>query len=175
MRMKSVIIPLILLFSLSIIDSCGKLETLPKEPYIEFTSFSVFDTTDILGNSIKGGKLKFYFEDGDGDLGLETPTDQSEFDSINLFLSLYRMDDGVISAAAADDPLKPTGYRIPYMETIGQNTILKGDVSVIFLYFFYTEEDSIRYEFYVKDRADNISNTASTGIIPLFYNGTYTE
>lgn len=175
MRMKSIIIPVIFVFSLIFIGSCGKLETLPEEPYIEFTDFTVFDTTDILGNSIKGGKLKFYFEDGDGDLGLEAPTEQSEFDSINLFLNLYRMNDGVISPAGVNDPLKPTGYRIPYMETIGQNTILKGDVSVIFLYFFYTEEDSIKYEFYVKDRAENISNTVSTGIIPIFYNGTYTE
>jgi hypothetical protein len=162
-------------FLLVLIVSCGKIETLPEEPYIEYTSFTVFDTTDILGNSIKGGKLKFYFEDGDGDLGLPDQTEESDYDSINLFLTLYRLDDGVFTQAGQDDPLKPTGFRIPYMETIGQNTILKGDVTVVFQYLFFTEEDSIRYDFYVKDRAENISNLVSTSIIPLFYNGTYEE
>jgi hypothetical protein len=71
--------------------------------------------------------------------------------------------------------MKPTGYRIPYMERTGQNKILKGNISVIFMYLFYSEEDSIRYDFYIKDRAENLSNTVSTGIIPLFYNGTYEE
>jgi hypothetical protein len=162
-------------FLLVLIVSCGKIETLPEEPYIEYTSFTVFDTTDILGNSIKGGKLKFYFEDGDGDLGLPDQTEESDYDSINLFLTLYRLDDGVFTQAGQDDPLKPTGFRIPYMETIGQNTILKGDITVVFQYLFFTEEDSIRYDFYVQDRAENISNLVSTSIIPLFYNGTYEE
>jgi len=157
------------------LGSCGKIETLSEEPYIEYTSFTIFDTTDILGNTIKGGKLKFYFEDGDGDLGLDAPSEESEFDSVNLFITLYRLNNGIITPASDDDPLRPTGYRIPYMERIGQNTLLKGDVSVIFQYLFYSEEDSIRYDFYVKDRAENISNTVSTSIIPIFYNGIYEE
>jgi hypothetical protein len=173
--MKNKILYVILFFSLLALGSCGKLQTLPEEPIIQYTSFTVFDTLDILGNTVKGGKLKFYFEDGDGDLGLPTPSEETEFDSINLFVELYRLADGVIVHAAADDPLKPTGYRIPYMKRIGQNTILKGDAIVLFYYLFYTEEDSIRYDFYVKDRADNVSNTVSTGILPIFYNGVYTE
>lgn len=175
MSMKKKIFFVITFFLLLALGSCGKLQTLPDEPLIEYTSFTVFDTIDILGNTVKGGKLKFYFEDGDGDLGLPTPSQEIEFDSINLFIELYRLTDGVIVPAAGDDPLKPTGYRIPYMKRIGQNTILKGDAIVLFYYLFYTEEDSIRYDFYVKDRADNVSNTVSTGILPIFYNGIYTE
>lgn len=174
-KMTIKIFPVIIIFSLLVLGSCGKIETLPEEPYIEYTSFTVFDTTDILGNSIKGGELKFYFEDGDGDLGLPTPSESIDFDSINLFITLYRLNNGIISPADDDDPLKPTGYRIPYIEKIGQNTILKGNISVIFQYLFYSEEDSIRYDFYVKDRAGNISNTVSTTIIPIFYNGIYEE
>lgn len=167
--------PVFFILFLVISISCGKIETLPEVPYIEYTSFTVFDTTDILGNSIKGGRLKFYFEDGDGDLGLPDQTEESDYDSINLFLTLFRVNDGNISPASQDDPLKPTGFRIPYMETIGQNTILKGNVTVIFQYLFFTEEDSIRYDFYVKDRAENISNIDSTSIIALFHNGTYED
>jgi hypothetical protein len=173
--MKMKICLSISVFSLLALISCGKIDTLPEEPRIEYTSFTIFDTTDILGNDVKGGILEFYFEDGDGNVGLPVPSDEIELDSVNLFLKLYRMTDGAIAPAPDDDPLKPTGYRIPFMERTGQNKILKGDISVVFLYLFYTEEDSIRYDFYIKDRADNLSNTASTPVIPLFYNGIYEE
>lgn len=157
------------------VASCIKVKTLPDEPRIEYKSFIVFDTTDILGNNIKGGKLKFYFEDGDGDLGLPNPTADSEDDSVNLFFTLYRMTNGVISPAPADDPLTPFNYRIPYMTSVGQNKILQGTISVLFEYYDLNKGDTIKYEFYVKDRDENLSNTCSTSIIPVYYNGTYTE
>lgn len=165
----------IALFSIftSALISCGKIQTLPDVPKIEYRSFTVFDTVDILGNSAKGGRLKFYFEDGDGDLGLPAPTPEGEGDSINLFLTLFRMKDGVIGPAPDNDPFKPSGYRIPYMETAGQNKILKGTIAVTFFYLFYSESDTIRYDFFVKDRADHESNTISTSEIPIFYNGVY--
>ena len=76
-----------------------------------------------------------------------------------------------LSPAPDNDPFKPTGFRIPYMERLGQNKILKGNISVIFFYLFYTEEDTIRYDFYVKDRAGNLSNSVSTSLIPVYYSG----
>jgi len=153
--------------------SCIKIQTLPPEPYIEFVSFAVFDTVDILGNTSKGGRLKFYFEDGDGDLGLPPPSSQQTYDTVNLFFTLYRKTDGVMAPAPDNDPLKPSGYRIPYMERLGQNKILKGYISVTFLYLFYSEDDIIKYNFYIKDRAGNVSNTASTSEISLFVNDIY--
>jgi hypothetical protein len=174
--MKIRICPVIAVFSVFALVSCGKIDSLPEEPRIEYTSFTVFDTIDLLGNTVKGGRLKFYFEDGDGNVGLPVPSEEEEnYDSINLFLTLYRMNNGSVDQAPDDDPLKPTGYRIPYMERTGQNKILKGDISVVFMYLFYTEEDSIRYDFHIKDRAENLSNTVSTGVIPIFYNGIYEE
>ena len=173
--MKIKVVPAIVLFSLLAMASCGKIETLPPEPHIEYTNFTVFDTTDLLGNTIMAGKLKFYFEDGDGDLGLAVPEDTEAADTINLFVTLFRMNNGKISPAPDNDPYKPTGFRIPYMERTGQNKILKGDISVIFFYLFYSKEDSIRYDFYIKDRAGNLSNTVSTSVIPVYYPGVYEE
>ncbi len=152
--------------------SCKKLEQLPAIPNIEFTSFTVFDTTDILGNSAKGGRLKFYFEDGDGDIGLKSPS-EIQLDTTNLFFTLFRKSGGVMVPAPANDPLKPSDYRIPYLERLGQNKILKGTISVTFLYLFYSPADTIRYDFYLKDRAENLSNTVSTSEIILSENGTY--
>jgi hypothetical protein len=174
--MRIRICPAIVVFSVFAIVSCGKIDSLPVEPHIKYTSFTVFDTTDLLGNTVKGGRLKFYFEDGDGNVGLPPPSAEDEtFDSINLFLNLFRVNNDSVTPAPENDPFKPTGYRIPYMERTGQNKILKGDISVVIMYLFYSKEDSIKYDFYIKDRDENLSNVDSTGIIPLFYNGTYGE
>jgi hypothetical protein len=165
---------IVVFFSL-ITASCGKIEKLPPEPKIRFTSFEVIDTTDILGNTYKGGRLKFYFEDGDGDLGLASPLAGTERDTTNLFFTLYRRKAGILSLAPDDDPLKPSDYRIPYMTREGQNKILKGTISVTFLYLFATPDDTIKYEFYIKDRAGHLSNTASTCEIALKTNEICTD
>lgn len=171
-KMKRIGYVFVIMIAAAAFFSCRKIQTLPPEPYVEFTSFKVFDTTDILGNKTLGGRLKFYFEDGDGDLGLDPPTDEFNNDTINLFFTLYRKTDGEFIQAGENDPLKPSGYRIPYMERLGQNKILKGTISVTFMYLFYSKEDTIKYNFYIKDRAGNISNTASTTEIVLSPEGT---
>lgn len=156
--------------------SCGKIEQLPATPRIEFRSFAVFDTVDILGNEYKGGRLKFYFEDGDGDLGLSSPG-EDDTDTTNMYFKLFRMTGGNMIEASDDDPLKPSDYRIPYMERPGRNKILKGTIAVTFLYLLYSTEDTdtIRYDFYIKDRAQNFSNTESTSEISLSDNNIYPE
>lgn len=168
---KYLVIIIITLFSLS---SCLKIEQLPPGPYIEFTDFTIFDTTDILGNQSKGGRLNFYFEDGDGDLGLKVPSGD-EADSTNLFFTLFRKTDGIMVPAPENDPLHPSSYRIPYMVRYGQNKILKGNISVTFLYMFYSPDDTIRYDFYIKDRALHESNVASTSEIVVSVNNIYTK
>ncbi len=152
----------ILILILVPFSSCFKVEQLPPEPSITFTSFEIFDTTDILENKVKGGRLNFSFIDGDGDLGLEAPTVNAETDTTNLFFILYRKTGGAYKLAPSNDPLKPSPYRIPYMDRQGQNKILRGNIKVTFLYLFSTPSDTIMYKFYVKDRAANYSDTVQT-------------
>jgi hypothetical protein len=154
------------------LNSCKKIESMSPEPFVEFTSFTVFDTTDILGNRSKGGRLRFHFQDGDGDVGLDTPVN-GQIDSTNLFITLNRKVDGVMVPAEPNDPLTPSKYRIPYMERLGRDKILKGTISITFLYLFYSPADTISYDFYLKDRALNSSNVASTTEIALSTNKTY--
>jgi hypothetical protein len=168
---KYLVIILIALFTLC---SCRKIEQLPPIPHIEFTSFAVFDTIDILGNSAKAGTLKFHFIDGDGDIGLKTPS-SNQPDTTDMFFTLFRKTGGNMVPANDNDPLKPSSYRIPYMERLGQNKILKGSISVTFLYLFYSQGDTIRYDFFIKDRAANESNTVSTSEIVLSVNAIYTK
>ena len=166
----------ILLISFLVLASCRKIMQLPAIPYIEFTSFTVSDTVDILGNSGKAGKLNFYFEDGDGDLGLREPSGDFT-DTTNMFLTLFRKTGGVmVPVFDKNDPLLPySSYRIPYMERLGQNQILKGTISVTFLYQDYSQDDTIKYDFFIKDRAWNESNVASTSEIVVSANNVYTE
>ncbi len=166
----------IIIITVLVMGSCRKIQHLPPVPYIEFTSFTIFDTVDILGNANKAGKLKFYFEDGDGDLGLNQPS-SNQTDTTNLFLKLFRKVDGnMVEITDKYDPLLPySSYRIPYLDRQGQNKILKGTISVTFLYQSYSAGDTIMYDFYIKDRAQNESNTASTTEIVVSSNDIYTR
>ena len=160
--------------ALFFLGSCHKIEHISPVPSISFTSFTIFDTTDILGNHSKGGRLSFFFEDGDGDIGLNPPT-SSLSDSSNLFLTLYRKIDGTMVEAEPGDPLYPSAYRIPYMVRLGQNKILRGTINVTFLYLFYSPADTIQYDFYIKDRAPHNSNVATTSEIVIATNKVYTK
>ena len=168
--MRSLGLPAIIVLFLLFIMSCGKIEKLPPEPSITFKSFEVFDSLDILGNKIKGGRLIFHFQDGDGDLGLAPAQQTGAIDSTNLFFTLYRKTGSIFQEVANNDPLRPSSYRIPFMDRQGQNKILRGNISVTFLYLFYYPADTIKYVFYVKDRASHVSNTDSTCVIVLTMN-----
>jgi hypothetical protein len=172
--MKKSIIGLLVLTAVFI--SCVRIKNLPDEPKVEFRSFTLFDSTDILGNHLKAGVLTFYFEDGDGDLGLPEPDSiYAGLDTTNLYFTLYRKTDGIFSEVGDDDFLKPSSYRIPYLEPIGQNDILSGTIDITMLYFIYSDTDTLYYDFHVKDRAGNMSNTDSTCVIVLGHSGTYTR
>lgn len=157
MPLRKTNILIILLLAISIY-SCQKIRQLPPEPYIEFRKFSVLDTTDILGNSFKGGILTFYIEDGDGDIGMLQPLPgDTNPDTTNLTFFLYKKSNGMYSEP--DDTL---GYRVPYIEKEGQNQIIQGFIEIFFSYIGYHDDDTIKYDFYISDRAGNISNTASS-------------
>jgi hypothetical protein len=161
MRSLRYLIPASVIFLL--LFSCTKIEKMPAIPLIEFQTFEVFDSVDILGNTLRSGRLKFYFQDGDGDMGLQAPGNLAGgADSINLFLKLYRKSGGEYEEALPGDPLMPTGYRIPFMTRPGQNKLLKGTITVTFLYYGYTPTDTIKYDFFIKDRAEHPSNIDTT-------------
>ncbi|HVN56909.1 MAG TPA: hypothetical protein VMT63_01305 [Bacteroidales bacterium] len=164
--MKKVTLAGILITFLLFLYVCKPVEKMPARPSITFKSFQTFDTIDTLGNNIRAGRLKFYFQDGDGDLGLKPPQTSGD-DSTNMFFKLYRVKNKALVPASDNDPLKPSDYRIPYLSTIGQNVFLRGTISVTFLYWFYENSDTILYNFCIKDRAGNISDTATTCEIPI--------
>lgn len=147
--------------------SCRKIESISEIPSIEFKSFTLRDTVDLLNNQGKVGELVFSFVDGDGDIGLpqpdSIPTDTSSF---NLFFTLYEKLDGEFLKVDEDDLETPLNYRIPFIEMEGQNKTLKGEIQVDFMYLII-KYDTIKYEFYLVDRALNQSNVETTPEISL--------
>ena len=154
------IFPLMLVFS-----GCPNIETIPEIPEISFESFSISLQTDKLENIILAGDLKFHFQDGDGDIGIGTGSDTlpvvQDSTLYNLFFTLYNKVDGEYEEIPNDTLPAPLFYRIPFMETEGNNRTLKGEIDVVFEYLFI-EYDTIRYTFFLTDRAGHNSNVDTT-------------
>ncbi len=162
---KYYIIPFSLLL---LVVACRKTETYPPEPQITYKNFSVFDSVGPLGNDILAGSLVFSFIDGDGDLGLPNIDSVQPGDSSgsNLFFTLYHMDNGNIVQADKDEIKTPLNYRIPYISMTGRDKTMKGDIEVTFFYVNFPW-DTIRYSFFVLDRAGHKSNIEQTPILIL--------
>jgi len=148
--------------------SCKKIESLPEIPSISFKSFILIDTIDALGNEGKIGELTFDFEDGDGDIGLTQPDSLSaDSTNFNLFFTLFDKIDGEFIEVSENDLETPLNYRIPYIEKEGQNKALKGEIQIDFIYLLF-EHDTIKYSFFIVDRALHKSNVETTPEIAMF-------
>ncbi len=159
MMKKSIII----LFAISVVWGCYKIESYPPEPEIEYISFELADSLDLLGNPVLTGILRFSFVDGDGDVGDYAPTDTSLNDSVkHVFIDLYKKEDGVF---VKQEMLVDYYYRIPYFKPGANNPVLKGDVLISDLNFYAPfEGDTLRYQFYMRDRSGNKSNIEQTDV-----------
>jgi hypothetical protein len=157
---------IILLVTVITLIGCPGIETIPEIPEITYKSFTLTRTTDALGNDMLLGELTFMFRDGDGDIGLEAPDSIPEGDTsfFNLFFTLYEKTDGDYRMISNDDLPSPLYYRIPFMEKEGNNKTLKGDIKVEFEYLTI-DYDTIRYTFFLIDRAGHKSNIDTTADI----------
>jgi len=170
--MGKIKLSIILFATIALSTACLKVERVSEIPSIEFISFEIFDTiTSGLGNNSKAGRLKFRFEDGDGDIGIPYTTEE-----INLEMFLYRKKDGVMQLVTDSDPLlQHSGYSIPYLQKIGQSKVLRGEIIILMLYDFYIPNiaDTIKYSFFITDRAGNNSNIEETAEIIVAENNVY--
>ena len=161
------IIQILLIIPLFIF-SCIKPEKYPDTPSIKYESFELKDTIDDLDNHIKIGTLTFSFIDGNGDIGLRDEDTIAPYDTLsiyyyNLYIKMFKKQNG---AYIPVDLLIPLNYRIPYYVATGQNKTLKGKIKIDITYN-PIPYDTIKYQFYMYDRALNKSNTESTPDIIL--------
>jgi hypothetical protein len=165
-------------FSGLLLCSCLKKESFPPEPIIAFKSFNAYDSYN--------GQLVFSFTDGDGDIGLKSDENLtlSGPDSIyyyNLYIKvLYKnsqgnfvdttiyytetisTDTGLVTVTKVD-----TGairQRIQFVENNNKDKALKGEIYVQLVngYRQSTAHKTIKYRFYMYDRARNRSNIAES-------------
>ena len=160
--LRNTIILILLVF---VFAMCSKTEEYSNIPEIHFKQFTLRDTLDDLQNSIHKATLYFSFVDGDGDLGLAEGDTFPPFTCdtcpyyYNVFMKVFeKVDTGY------QEIIQPisTNYRFRYLE-VGQNTTIKGTMDIKIDYtplsFPY---DTIRYEFYIVDRAMHHSNIVVT-------------
>ena len=154
----------ILLFTLAaMLPGCPGIESLPDIPYIEFRDFTLAPAVDDLGNEIIRGELVFFFQDGDGDVGLNEPDTifQGDSSQYNLFFTMFKKENQEYYELNEEELNSPLYYRIPFIEREGQNKTLKGEIQVTFEYLTI-DYDTIRYTFYIVDREEHKSNTDTT-------------
>jgi hypothetical protein len=108
--------------------------------------------------------LKFYFEDGDGDIGLDgnIPDTLATDDDYNLFILYHEKQNGnfvlVKPAITMNGRIPPLSYTVP--ESIS------GIISYeIFINNYGSKYDTVRFDFYITDRKKHKSNTETTGEI----------
>lgn len=142
--------------------ACEPFEKVSEIPSITFKEFELYEI-DTLSNTIQVGKLTFSFIDGDADIGVN-PDYASSNDSINFFLIPFEKFEGQY-IQVPDDTLE---YQIRYnekLDRVGQNKTIKGEISLLIYYFIKPPYDTIRYDFFIYDRARHQSNIESTSDI----------
>ncbi len=160
----------------AVIFGCTKPPVYPPEPQIDLQYVLVADTTDTseLHNRIILYQLVFKVLDGDGDIGLkQSDTTAPYTDSLknNLFISLLKSDNGTYDTV--DMPIA-LNYRIPYADPIGLNEYYKATVYIDMNFpkdIMEESFDTIKFSFYILDRAFHKSNVQTTPPIPIDFRG----
>jgi hypothetical protein len=149
-----------------LLSSCMKKEVYPDIPEIAFQSFiTQFDT----GIYAKRGFLTISFKDGNGDIGLwpnqkEPPFDTGSIYYYNYIIDYYEMQNGTFVKVALDPPYNA---RIPYLTPDDPNKAIKGIIVDTLALNPMPLHDTVKFKFFIYDRALNKSNVDSTPPIIL--------
>jgi hypothetical protein len=154
-----------------------RLEEFPPEPEISYTGFErLLNETDSIYDR---GVLMFDYQDGDGDLGLAKgdtfpPYNPGSRYYYNLIIDYYEVRNGVETPVAItfyneESQQYDTVYlsaRIPLLTPKGSNKAITGEIhDTVFMYNYFSDYDTLFFEFRIVDRALNESNTERTPYI----------
>jgi hypothetical protein len=159
--------------------SCRRPEQYSDIPEIKLISFEkykdMFITTDDT-ITINGAYLTFYFQDGDGDIGLNEsdnypPFDTSSLYQYNFFCDYYEKQNGIFEKV--DTIETPTGRRpfilharFPRLSNLPEESI-HGEfyLNMSMYYNTFSHFDTIQLKFYIVDRKLNHSNVEEITVI----------
>ena len=153
-----------LLLLLLLLSGCRREEKFSVVPAITFVSLEKIDDGTGIDNK---ATLTLHFQDGDGDLGLNTDDTYSPFDTAsdyyyNWFIDYYKKIDGQFQKIEFD--AVTFNQRFPRLSNDVPESI-EGDLYVdlpINSFDMSTQYDTIKFSCYIVDRALNASNTVET-------------
>lgn len=163
-----------------IVPACRKFEEYPEIPEIEYVNFPLLQNAE--SGIIERGILTFTYKDGDGDLGLSAgdtldPYDRDSPYYYNLIIKYFEKQYGTFVEVPllswnADSSYYDTltfNSRFPVLTPESGNLNIKGTFQdTLYIYNPLSEFDTIKFSFYIYDRALNKSNELETGDIIRF-------
>lgn len=150
----------IILLSALILIACTEEREYPIIPEIKYDSFALFQKINSYGDTVLAGELKFTLTDGDGDIGLRNYDTLPPDDTSKVYLRFFEKVNTDYELIYAEDTLN---YRIPYLTPAGKSKSLKAEIVIDIEYFLEPlNYDTVKYEFFIVDRAFNQSNVEST-------------
>jgi len=147
--------------SFILLASCMKKENFSDIPQIGFVSYyNVFDT----GHIAKRGILTISFQDGNGDIGLNSwdvnpPFDTGSIYYYNYYINYYEKRNGTFVKV---DLNPPYNTRIPYLTPDDPNKNIKGIIVDTLSLNPKPVYDTIQFSMYIYDRGFNKSNVVTT-------------
>jgi len=154
------------LIGILLLPSCIKQEEFSDIPEISYRQFeTVFDT----GQFAVRGILTFDFQDGNGDIGLDpgdtfAPYDRGGDYYYNLVIRYFEKRDSVYVEVVLEPPFSA---RIPVLNPDYPGKAIKGFIADTMAMNPAPAYDTIRLEFFIYDRALNMSNVLTTPDIVL--------
>jgi hypothetical protein len=157
---------LALIPALFLVTSCMKKESFPNTPQIAFEGFTeVFDT----GKVAQRGYLTISFKDGDGDIGLNPRDTNAPYNRdgdyyYNYVIRYYEKQMGKFVYVPLDPPYSA---RIPVLNPDDPGRAIKGIIVDTLVLNPQPVFDTVKFVFFIYDRALNKSNIDSTPPIIL--------
>lgn len=141
--------------------SCEPEEEISDIPEVSFKSLNGPFLVEQASITLYGAELVFEFKDGNSDFGVDFTTNPA--DTINLFMIPFEKVNGIYDSIDSD--LYGRKYTIKRDNKLDRDGAVKGEINVLVTYVLRPPFDTMRYDFYIIDRAGNISNIESTSDI----------
>ena len=131
-------------------SSCLKIDEASEIPAIKMISFITGPGQDKLGNEGMRVDFTISFTDGDGNISNPDTSVKS------LFIAPF-----IKKLKVLADTLDTLEFSIPYVQPVKTVRLMKGEIDVYFFVYensIYKLSDTLTYDIFLKDRAENLSN-----------------
>jgi len=161
--------------------SCGEIiPNFSDTPQIEFDNVVVNPLMSASGRRLDTIAITIKFQDGDGDVGIVANPDTSTW---NYFITPYKKFRGVWRKVRFPDPSSESAFTRPFVPVLKEDG-RSGPIEGILTYkvditqriefpidemdsLTFLNEDTLKFEIFIRDRAGNRSNTVESNSFPV--------